>query len=56
MWLINKLPSTTFLRPSPAIQTINYFDTKLLIEFYETNDISTIKTFVYNECVDGISF
>lgn len=28
----------------------------LLIEFYETNNDSKIKEFVYNCCIDGINF
>lgn len=28
--------------------------TKLLVKFYETNEISTIKQFVYDKCIDGI--
>lgn len=30
--------------------------TKLLVEFYETNDMTKIKGFVYNNCIDGIQF
>lgn len=29
---------------------------KLLIEFYETNDIKNIKNFVYENCIDGLNF
>lgn len=29
---------------------------KLLIEFYETNDNSKVKEFIYNCCIDGINF
>lgn len=28
--------------------------TKLLVKFYETNEMSTIKQFVYDKCIDGI--
>lgn len=27
---------------------------KLLVNFYETNDMSKIKSFIYNSCIDGI--
>lgn len=30
--------------------------TKMLIEFYESNDMGPIKQFVYEECIDGIDF
>lgn len=30
--------------------------TKLLIEYYETNDMSKIQPFIYNECIDGMDF
>lgn len=29
---------------------------RLLIEFYETNNNSKIKEFIYNCCIDGINF
>ena len=28
---------------------------KLLIEFYETNNTSAIKQFLYNNCIDGMN-
>lgn len=28
--------------------------TKLLVKFYETNDMETIKQFVYDKCIDGL--
>ena len=30
--------------------------TELLIQFYETNEMDTIKQFVYDKCIDGIDF
>ena len=30
--------------------------TKLLIAFYESNDIGEIKQFLYENCIDGIEF
>ncbi len=30
--------------------------TRLLVDFYETNDMTTIKGFVYDKCIDGIHF
>ncbi len=30
--------------------------TKMLIEFYESNDMSEIKQFLYENCIDGIAF
>ncbi len=30
--------------------------TKLLIEFYETNNMEEIKLFLYENCIDGIEF
>lgn len=30
--------------------------TKLLIDFYETNDMKPIKQFVYDKCIDGMDF
>lgn len=30
--------------------------TKLLIDFYETNDMKLIKKFVYDKCIDGMDF
>lgn len=30
--------------------------TALLIQYYESNDMTTIKQFVYDECIDGIAF
>lgn len=29
---------------------------ELLVRFYETNDMSTLKTFVYDDCIDGVDF
>ena len=29
---------------------------QLLVEFYETNENSAIKNFIYDNCIDGISF
>ena len=28
----------------------------MLIKFYETNDMSNIKAFLYDNCIDGIHF
>ena len=28
----------------------------MLIKFYETNDMSNIKAFLYENCIDGITF
>ena len=28
----------------------------MLINFYETNDMSKIKKFLYDKCIDGIKF
>lgn len=28
--------------------------TKLLVKFYETNDMSAVKQFVFDNCIDGI--
>ena len=28
----------------------------MLIKFYETNDMSNIKSFIYDNCIDGIQF
>lgn len=30
--------------------------TKLLVEFYESGDMETLKQFVYDNCIDGIDF
>ena len=30
--------------------------TKMLIDFYESNDMEPIKQFVYENCIDGIEF
>ena len=30
--------------------------TKMLIEFYESNDMGEIKQFLYENCIDGIEF
>ena len=30
--------------------------TQMLLEFYETNDMDSIKQFVYDECLDGMDF
>ena len=30
--------------------------TELLIQFYETNEMDTIKQFIYDKCIDGIDF
>lgn len=30
--------------------------TQMLIPFYETNDMESIKAFVYDECIDGMDF
>lgn len=30
--------------------------TKMLVEFYESNDMQPLKTFVYDYCIDGIDF
>ena len=30
--------------------------TKMLIEFYESNDMGEIKQFLYENCIDGIAF
>ena len=35
--------------PNELIQTFG----ELLVEFYETNDMEKIKTFVYDNCIDG---
>ena len=29
---------------------------ELLVRFYETNDMSALKTFVYDDCIDGVDF
>ena len=29
---------------------------EMLIDFYETDDMSRIKNFLYNNCIDGINF
>lgn len=29
---------------------------ELLVRFYETNDMSTLKAFVYDDCIDGVDF
>ena len=29
---------------------------ELLVQFYETNDMSALKAFVYDDCIDGVDF